>query len=150
MAKTKRFLSRTGRKHSNLEKAMHLYIFSLHIFLLSVFSSGLLCAALTRPCLFWTSFSNDIWVRSRNCGCLVTWFCYQLIAKPGNKTATVSWPDPYIPSNIVVSMMLCCSRIRPGLWPDSSCVLAAGDQWSLQGGVCSGWLWRKHSLRVSV
>ena len=37
----------------------------------------------------------NIWVRSRNCGCLVTWFCYQLIAKPGNKTATVSWPDPY-------------------------------------------------------
>ena len=36
-----------------------------------------------------------IWVRSWNCGCLVTWFCYQLIAKPGNKTATVSWPDPY-------------------------------------------------------
>ena len=38
-----------------------------------------------------------IWVRSRNCGCLVTWFCYQLIAKPGNKTATVPWPDPYKP-----------------------------------------------------
>ena len=37
-----------------------------------------------------------IWVRSRNCGCFVTWFCYQLIAKPGNKTTTVSWPDPYI------------------------------------------------------
>ena len=37
-----------------------------------------------------------IWVRSGNCGCLFTWFCYQLIAKPGNKTATVSWPDPYI------------------------------------------------------
>ena len=35
-------------------------------------------------------------VRSRNCGCLVTWFCYQLIAKPGNKTAAVSWPDPYV------------------------------------------------------
>ena len=33
-------------------------------------------------------------VRSWNCGCLVTWFCYQLIAKPGNKTATVPWPDP--------------------------------------------------------
>ena len=29
------------------------------------------------------------------CGCLVTWFCYQLIAKPSNKTATVPWPDPY-------------------------------------------------------
>ena len=37
-----------------------------------------------------------IWVRTRNCGCLVTWFCYRLIAKPGNKTAAVSWPDPYI------------------------------------------------------
>ena len=33
-------------------------------------------------------------VRSWNSGCLVTWFCYQLIAKPGNKTATVPWPDP--------------------------------------------------------
>ena len=39
---------------------------------------------------------NCIWVRSRNCGCRVTWFCYQLIAKPGNKTATVPWPDPYV------------------------------------------------------
>ena len=28
--------------------------------------------------------------------CLVTWFCYQLIAKPGNKTATVSWPYPCV------------------------------------------------------
>ena len=41
------------------------------------------------------AFAWFIWVRSRNCGCLVTWFCYQLIAKPGNKTASVSWPDPY-------------------------------------------------------
>ena len=38
-----------------------------------------------------------LWVRSRKWGCLVTWFCYQLIAKPGtsNKTATVLLPDPY-------------------------------------------------------
>ena len=36
-----------------------------------------------------------IWVRSRNCGCLVTWFCYHLIAKPDNKTTAVPWPDPY-------------------------------------------------------
>ena len=50
-----------------------------------------------------TSFHNTIllldvrrWVRSRNCGCLVTWFCYQLIAKQGNKTGAVSWPDPDI------------------------------------------------------
>ena len=41
------------------------------------------------------SLQMQIWVRSRNCGCCVTWFCYQLITKPGNKTATVSWPDPY-------------------------------------------------------
>ena len=34
-------------------------------------------------------------VRSQKCSCLVTWFCYQLIAKPGNKTAAPSWPDPY-------------------------------------------------------
>ena len=38
--------------------------------------------------------THGIWVRSRNCGCLVTWFCYQLIAKPGDKTAAVPWPDP--------------------------------------------------------
>ena len=36
-----------------------------------------------------------IWVRPQRCGCLVTWFCYYLIAKPGNMTATPSWPDPY-------------------------------------------------------
>ena len=24
-----------------------------------------------------------------------TWFCNQMIAKPGNKTAVYSWPDPY-------------------------------------------------------
>ena len=43
-----------------------------------------------------------IWVRSRNCGCLVTWLCYQLIAKPGNKTATVPWPDPYIGRSLLI------------------------------------------------
>ena len=37
----------------------------------------------------WQHFIR-IWVRTRNCGCLVTWFCYQLISKSGNKTATVS------------------------------------------------------------
>ena len=39
---------------------------------------------------------KGIWVRSRNCGCLVTWFCYQLIAKPGSKAVPVSWPGPYV------------------------------------------------------
>ena len=42
-----------------------------------------------------SNINNVIWVRSWRCGCLVTWFCYQLIAKPGNKTVAVSWPDPY-------------------------------------------------------
>ena len=37
-----------------------------------------------------------IWVRSGRCDCLVTWFCYQLIAKPGSKTAAPSWPGPYV------------------------------------------------------
>ena len=104
-----------------------------------------------------------IWVRSWNWGCLVTWFCYQLIAKqcmkrpvahslnstwfwielpencceplkfimkyisiqfcerpghgrpfhalakPGNKTAAVSWPDPYASVNYpsLVQIMAC-------------------------------------------
>ena len=33
---------------------------------------------------------------------LVNWFCYQMIAKPGNKTTEPSWPDPYIPIYIVL------------------------------------------------
>ena len=55
--------------------------------------SASLSATVRSPVASWNH--NKIWVRSRNCGCLFTWFCYQLIAKPGNKTATVSWPDPY-------------------------------------------------------
>ena len=47
----------------------------------------------------------NIWVRSRNCGCLVIWFCYQLVVKPGNKTATVSWPDPYTENNVWVGVV---------------------------------------------
>ena len=47
-----------------------------------------------------------IWVRSQNCGCIVTWFCYQLIAKPGNKTAAVLWPDPYVKQTVFVITMV--------------------------------------------
>ena len=36
-----------------------------------------------------------IWVRSPYSGCLVTWFCYQLIEKEGNRTAIDPWPHPY-------------------------------------------------------
>ena len=48
-------------------------------------------------CLWWAFWTIiiQICVRSQMCGCLVTWFCYQMIAKPGNKTAAHSWPDPY-------------------------------------------------------
>ena len=50
--------------------------------------------------LIWiiTNWSNIIWVRSRNCGCLVNWFFYQLIAKPANKTrrSFVTWPICWI------------------------------------------------------
>ena len=61
------------------------------------------CYYVTPPLIGWAHTTcepindllKDIWVRSGNCRCLVTWFCYQLIAKPGNKTAAVSWPDPY-------------------------------------------------------
>ena len=38
--------------------------------------------------------THSRWIRSWRCSCLVTWFCYQLIAKPGNKTAASPWPDP--------------------------------------------------------
>ena len=60
------------------------------------------------------SETECLWVRSRNCGCLVTWFCYQLIAKPGNKTATVSWPDPYyLRWTVNKSMGWCKKDITP-------------------------------------
>ena len=45
------------------------------------------------------SFSRKciwIWVRSRRWAGLVAWFCYQMIAKPGNKTASPLRPDPYV------------------------------------------------------
>ena len=63
-----------------------------------------------------------MWVRSRNCGCLVTWFCYQLIAKPGNKTAAVPWPDPCIIlwlqfQDDTASTKLCCCQWN--LWVES-------------------------------
>ena len=52
-----------------------------------------------------------IWVRSRNCGCLVTWFWYQLIAKPGNKTAADSRPDPYIAIIFHASISYFCRQV---------------------------------------
>ena len=75
-----------------------------------------------------------IWVRSRNCGCLVTWFCYQLIAKPGNKTAAVSWPDPYFPlyqsdhnKFLNISSRLCGLNIHAKLWLAESSLFYTDD-----------------------
>ena len=46
------------------------------------------------------------WVRSWRCVCLVIWFCYHLIAKPGNKTAVPSWPDPdNVYSSVVIKSL---------------------------------------------
>ena len=44
---------------------------------------------------------KTMWVRSSRGACLVTWFCYQMIAKPGNKTF-VTWP----------------MYIHPSVWPN--------------------------------
>ena len=46
--------------------------------------------------MHWNQFNCSIWVRSRRFACLVTWFCYHLIAKPGNKTGEPPWPDAYV------------------------------------------------------
>ena len=57
-----------------------------------------------------------IWVRSRRWGCLVTWFCYQLIAKPDNKTVSPLWPDPYWNITLKESLRIsieCCVPVIP-------------------------------------
>ena len=85
-----------------------------------------------------------IWVWSRRCGCLVTWFCYQMIAKPGNKTSAPSWPDPYIKPyklyiSIPISLSLCniwVSQWQCNVWfsqwqwsnPDGYWVKLANDK----------------------
>ena len=49
--------------------------------------------ALPKYCGFSTRMF--IWVRSCRCASLVNWFCYQMTAKPGNRTDPPSWPDLY-------------------------------------------------------
>ena len=54
---------------------------------------------------------------SQRCGCLVACFCYHLIAKPGNKTAAPSWPDPYVFSIIIcvffIILIIIMKLIKP-------------------------------------
>ena len=67
-----------------------------------LFCQGM-CTDLYQSHSQWSNYSNTdipsiihwIWVSSRKCSCLVTWFCCHLIAKSGNKTAAPSWSDPY-------------------------------------------------------
>ena len=40
------------------------------------------------------------------CDCLVTWFRYQIIATPGNKTAAPSWPD-------LIALLHVSAKLRP-------------------------------------
>ena len=67
--------------------------------------------------LSWNKFL--IWVRSRRCGCLITWFCYQLIAKSGNKTAAPSWPDPYISYFFFTIKDIEMAHCKSAPWPHS-------------------------------
>ena len=70
-----------------------------HIFQCCVIGCGAIISTLQGLCFIpnwkmcFTPFTQMGWVMEV-CGCLVTWFCYQLIAKPGNKTATPPWPRP--------------------------------------------------------
>ena len=60
-----------------------------------------------------TSHCRALWVR-----CLVTKFCYQLIAKPGNKTATHLWSDPCAISWCNTCNMLCYREVQLYSFPD--------------------------------
>ena len=68
-------------------------------FQLSFSDKPLLAFIVLLPLGEWHQTLKLICVRSQNFDCPVTWFGYQLIAKPGNrtaKTATVLWPDSYV------------------------------------------------------
>ena len=60
---------------------------------------GQTCPSHPKECGWINYLNNYKWFNSWSCSCPVTWFCYQLIAKPGNKMAALLWPDPYIWQN---------------------------------------------------
>ena len=82
--------------------------------------------------------STWIWVRSWKCGCLVTWYCYQLIAKSGNKTAAVPWPDPYAFDMYHIGLWY------PGLAISITCSLIASR------GLHQVWYWLTQSQNHRV
>ena len=91
-----------------------------------------------------------IWVRSRNCGHLVTWFCYQLIAKPGNKTAAVPWPDPFnflhLYYFVLVYHLIRCIKKQFGCQRFSPAECLNGS--TLRWAKCSAFVFI-HALRLS-
>ena len=68
------------------------------------------------------SLLTNIWVKSRRLGCLVTCFCYHLIAKPGNKTAAPLWPCITRPQWVFFFFffLLGLNELRPHLSIDTS------------------------------
>ena len=64
---------------------------------------------------FWRRVYGKYHVRSRWCGCLVTWFCYQMIGKPGNKTAASSRLDPYMIRDIGLPNKMELLNFCPGI-----------------------------------
>ena len=59
-----------------------------------------------------------LWVWSQRCGCLVSCFCYQLIAKLSNNTVAPSWPYPYIVLHIFKSLLI--GQLRKGWYHTNS------------------------------
>ena len=98
---------------------------------------------------YWEEFTGDsqvlvlhIWVRSQRCCCLVTWFYYQLIAKPGKKTATLSCPHPYIDglvqdcSNFIANALeLLQSCTKQLIWGPNLVITVPYNATSLGGAV---------------
>ena len=91
------------------------YIWRTNLLTVLVVNLHIFSSAFFRHSRYWIIFhrsdgilqnglwSSEIW----RCACLVTWFCYQMIAKPGNKTGPPSWPDPYIAKAIVLLFSVC-------------------------------------------
>ena len=113
---------------------------------------------LFNPLLCWIHFKKCKWFRSRNCGRLVTWFCYQLIAKPGNKTATVSWPDPNIYLYFYqLTTLRCTWSWNPSSgtarnWLSHTINMSAADDLVMQGARASVSLvltWFSQSIQIS-
>ena len=88
--------------------------------------------------------SQHIWLRSRNCGCLVTWFCYQLIAKPDNKTAAVSWPAPYA----LVCKAKALIYVNNIYWQDKHILLILRVMWILQWNLTGWQIFYMHLLLI--